>query len=86
MSEMSIKLSINYARSGDCKCKVCMDWKYSSAVQLTVVHNPFVIYLEIIYFTVTVEILTVLLAGISLNNKIDDIHDRGSNNFGVLRK
>ena len=45
-----------------------------------------VIYFEIIYFTVTVEILTVLLAGISLNNKIDDIHDRGSNNFGVLRK
>ena len=45
-----------------------------------------VIYFEIIYFTVTVEILTVLLAGISLNNKIDDIHDRGPNNFGVLRK
>ena len=86
MSEMSIKLTINYARSGDCKCKVCMDWKNSSAVQLTVVHNSFVIYLEIIYFTVTLEILTVLLAGISLNNKIDDIHDRGSNNFGVLRK
>ena len=86
MSEMSIKLSINYARSGDCKCKVCMDWKNSSAVQLTVVHNPLVIYLEIIYFTVTLEILTVLLAGISLNNKIDDIHDRGSNNLGVLRK
>ena len=86
MSEMSIKLTINYARSGDCKCKVCMDWKNSSAVQLTVVHNPLVIYLEIIYFTVTLEILTVLLAGISLNNKIDDIHDRGSNNFGVLRK
>ena len=76
---MSIKLTINYARCGDCKCKV----------QLTVVHNPLgplVIYFEIIYFTVTVEILTVLLAGISLNNKIDDIHDRGSNNLGVSRK
>ena len=86
---MSIKLTINYARCGDCKCKVCMDWKNSSAVQLTVVHNPLgplVVYFEIIYFTVTLEILTVLLAGISLNNKIDDIHDRGSNNFGVLRK
>ena len=54
--------------------------------QLFIICNPFVIYLEIIYFTVTLEILTVLLAGISLNNKIDDIHDRGSNNFGVLRK